>query len=449
MDVTVFRCGHPRTPGNSLGNGANAAPICKICAKARRAKQPKKKKKRPDRCGRGHEYTPENTLLTASGNRNCKICWSLKRKAMRIEKPKKAAKTQRTRCPAGHELTGWNAQRVGNRICCRTCRNVNQTARQRAKRLGLSYEYKIKLFGTTPEEKIAIYRQPPDENGCRLWTGPMTKKIGGRPHLQTRTFEGGKAVNGCAFSLARVWEEGSGRKLPPRHVVVMTCPGGNRCTTYEHMKVEPWKEWIREDENMKRGVAELRLRRGRDRERYVEAVQRHESGIRGRLQKKFGSVITSHIEDIMQHVRVSAFLAWARDRTEILNVRSFLLTTAIRRATDVLRHLKSRRTTSLEEMMEENEFDGAVEWSQFKDEDKNDPAIFWELVEEEEMQRAEFSKRLRLVPPKARALLRLQHTYGLSQRELAQAANISENTVEQHLGKARRRIRAGQEPDGA
>jgi RNA polymerase sigma factor (sigma-70 family) len=432
--METFNCGHPRTPENSRGNGKGKPRICKECQQARRAKLPKKKKPRPKVCGRGHVYTPETTIITASGSRNCRICWSLKLKAMRVERAPKKPKVPRTRCRIGHELKGDNAWRLKDgRVVCRACKYRYQNERNRLKRLNLPYEYKLKMFGAPVEEKIRAYRQKPDENGCRLWTGPVDQ--GGRPHLQGRV-DGKHAV---VFTLARLWEQESGRKLPENHVVDMPCPGGVRCTTYEHMRVIPWVKLVNTAENKAATALSNRMKRASDRAKYVERGSEYVPDLRKMLIHKFGQRVTPYIEDIVQEALVGAYLHWARDRKEIANLKAFLMTAARNRASD-LTH-RRRETQSLDDLLDNGGEIGALGSALtllLRAADDADPAVWWELREDEAAERAYVAARLKKMSPAVRAVIRLKYEHDLSQAEIAQARGISINTVEQQLTRGHR-----------
>ena len=101
-------------------------------------------------CGRGHEFTEENTLYTKRGNRMCRECRNAA--ARRRYAEKREPKTNRTHCSRGHELVHPNL-RLGQlpRKDCRSCHNAHSYAghhdmKDRIQELADSY-YK-KYMGT-------------------------------------------------------------------------------------------------------------------------------------------------------------------------------------------------------------------------------------------------------------------------------------------------------------
>lgn len=79
---------------------------------------------RKTHCKRGHEFTSDNTLVTALGNRNCKIC----RNHTQKQRPRKPnPRSIRTHCPKGHPYAGDNLiiikskTRPGINRQCRAC----------------------------------------------------------------------------------------------------------------------------------------------------------------------------------------------------------------------------------------------------------------------------------------------------------------------------------------
>jgi hypothetical protein len=97
----------------------------------------RRKRRRPDlskrgtHCAKGlHEFTPENTYLRPTGERQCRECTRIRRSAQAAIKPPKAPKPQPTHCRRNHE---WRPETTyvdptGRRIC-RLCRQ--ETARDR------------------------------------------------------------------------------------------------------------------------------------------------------------------------------------------------------------------------------------------------------------------------------------------------------------------------------
>ncbi|MFE6412644.1 HNH endonuclease signature motif containing protein [Streptomyces sp. NPDC057837] len=77
-DRTHCPQGHPYDDANTLVR--NGRRHCRACARARaRKNRAKAAAQRPPRslrthCGKGHEYTPDNTRPTSDGGRKCRAC---------------------------------------------------------------------------------------------------------------------------------------------------------------------------------------------------------------------------------------------------------------------------------------------------------------------------------------------------------------------------------------
>lgn len=88
----------------------------------------------PDSCLRGHPYTPENTYLTTSGGRECRVCRNARARTTRApsEHP---SNSEKTHCPRGHPYDSENTVRSnrGHREC-RKCRTEYMRLYMRARR---------------------------------------------------------------------------------------------------------------------------------------------------------------------------------------------------------------------------------------------------------------------------------------------------------------------------
>lgn len=81
-------------------------------------------------CGRGHEYTTENTFLGSKGERNCRTCYKAARAAWLARQPPTGPHNKfKTHCPQGHEYTPDNTyvNPKGSREC-RTCARARHSA---------------------------------------------------------------------------------------------------------------------------------------------------------------------------------------------------------------------------------------------------------------------------------------------------------------------------------
>jgi len=81
-------------------------------------------------CHRGHEFTPENTLMRADGKwRSCRACVTETRKALKLKRNPGGITlllpSMRTHCPKGHAYDETNTYRSpkGHRFCRQCCRD--------------------------------------------------------------------------------------------------------------------------------------------------------------------------------------------------------------------------------------------------------------------------------------------------------------------------------------
>jgi hypothetical protein len=83
---------------------------------------------RKTHCKRGHEFTSENTRVTANGNRVCRACQREGMRFLREELPRVGMKNNngnalKTHCKYGHPLEGDNLMVLPKQRRCRTCHN--------------------------------------------------------------------------------------------------------------------------------------------------------------------------------------------------------------------------------------------------------------------------------------------------------------------------------------
>lgn len=77
---------------------------------------------RKTNCHRGHEFTPENTMITRGG-RTCRTCNRARFTEWQRKQPKKGnARSRRTHCPSGHPYDDANTYHYRGRRECRACR---------------------------------------------------------------------------------------------------------------------------------------------------------------------------------------------------------------------------------------------------------------------------------------------------------------------------------------
>jgi RNA polymerase sigma factor (sigma-70 family) len=115
-------------------------------------------------------------------------------------------------------------------------------------------------------------------------------------------------------------------------------------------------------------------------------------------------------------------------------MRAFMTTVAMHKASDLAAHHHYSKSFSLEQGLEE----GLPQLIELFC-DPRDP--LQELIELEENRREEtiLFGRVRVAPQRARRAIRL-YMQGFSQKEIGLTLGISENTVEQHLWRGRRKV---------
>ncbi|MGC4081698.1 MAG: RNA polymerase sigma factor [Vicinamibacterales bacterium] len=147
---------------------------------------------------------------------------------------------------------------------------------------------------------------------------------------------------------------------------------------------------------------------------FKEEVQPHERDLRSYLQRRFPSL--SEVDDVVQdsYIRILR----ARFQGNLRSARSYLFKVAHNLACDLFRH---RQVVTMEPLADHtsttfaSEADGA----------------------ESAMLRQELdflTAALQEVPQRSREVLILRRIHGLSHKEIAAQLNISEHTVEKHVG---------------
>lgn len=136
------RCvnGHPYDAENTYIRPKSGNRDCRACIKVRVAAQkarnrakvkltkvkpvrPTPPPRRATHCPSGHEYTENNTRLSAIGRRICRAC-----------EPLNAARQRVSECPKGHSLDAENTYVSSGRRGCRECRREVTRRWRRAKR---------------------------------------------------------------------------------------------------------------------------------------------------------------------------------------------------------------------------------------------------------------------------------------------------------------------------
>jgi RNA polymerase sigma factor (sigma-70 family) len=430
-----FKCGHPRTIENTRKTESGKA-SCIACHPG-----PKKSEK----CQlKGHPLTPDNVRLDGGGRRVCLKCESIRRAKKRGRRIIKSAPIDlKLFCKGGHKRTPENTQydENGNPVRCRECTNARTAQRNRAARLGLEFRVKH-TQGMSLAEKIEHYSEPPDENGCRIWNGPTNK---GKPWMDIEQPGGTRKRMGIQRYL---YEQLHGMPIPDSHVSFAAC-GHIACVTPTCIRIEERSKYLKRPDIMTKIKRSKRLARGRGRDKYVLPALKYIPKIRQTLTYRYSRTAPGDIEDILQEVLLKFYLAGAEERDSyerVENFEAFVMTVAINTATDWFRLQRNQLGTmvSLDEHIQTHGGSStnppATRLERLPAPASADPSREWEEIEREEREHRRLLWRLRSIPPRARQAFKLQIFEDLSQKELATALGISENTVEQHLVKARRSV---------
>ena len=165
-----------------------------------------------------------------------------------------------------------------------------------------------------------------------------------------------------------------------------------------------------------------RARMSRAEDRYLVASLEYEGVLRACLHRYARNA--ADVDELLQETWAHLLAAGnAADREEIRSIRAFALTVARNVALSWLRH---RRVVPIElvadlEALELFDERGQVDEIVNSHQELN---LLTEAVES--------------LPARCRQVFTLRKVYGLSQKEIAAALKISENTVEQHLAKGMR-----------
>jgi RNA polymerase sigma factor (sigma-70 family) len=154
---------------------------------------------------------------------------------------------------------------------------------------------------------------------------------------------------------------------------------------------------------------------------FVQEVLPHERGLRRYLGRFFAQ--PSDVADVMQDTFARLVVLGPCERGRIRSVRAFLLRTARNVALDRLRR---QRIVSLEVIAELDE-ECVVDES---------PGAYEEINSRQEL--ALLSRALAGLPDRCRQVLTLRKVFGVSQRDIAERLQISENTVEKHIANGMR-----------
>jgi RNA polymerase sigma factor (sigma-70 family) len=430
---TTFGCGHEVTVENSLwkSKGPKWVLGCRECNKLRGKRKYDERAARGARqlrpkCRFGHEYPPD--LIPEPGkNRTCPTCQGIRdaKRSARERSAEFAKKHDKGRCgTCGLQFDKKNP--TTQKPYCSRCQRRRVKQWHDRKRLNIPTVVSFTRYASTKEKIVG--ESELDADGCRLWNGFM----------QNGTLPKVACVENRRFRSVRVvlWEMREGAPPPEGHNVLPKC-GKHRCISEDCFMLKPWIEVIHSNIDAARKTRQLALP-GRD--RYVTAALKHLAAVRIMLRRKFANLARFH-EDIIQELLLRMYLQWARKRVEIKNLKQFMMTMTVRITVDVARYHKTRREVPLLLSVGGGGGDGDGEESEELDPpapETSDPEVLFQQLERQYAERAAIVQRLKLVPRRARQAFRLQVLEDLSQKEIAVALKISENTVEQHLTKARK-----------
>ena len=156
---------------------------------------------------------------------------------------------------------------------------------------------------------------------------------------------------------------------------------------------------------------------------FAEEVQPHEPMLRAWLRTRFPSLTDT--DDLVQESY--ARLLRAREKGPVKNTKSYLFTTALNAALDLIRR---KKVVSFEHVAE-TERSSVLE-------DRPDAGEAASRTEELEILR----EALQALPARCRQVFTLRKLYGLTHREIAEQLGLSEKTVEEQINRAMRRCAA-------
>lgn len=152
---------------------------------------------------------------------------------------------------------------------------------------------------------------------------------------------------------------------------------------------------------------------------YLLRALEHENVLRACLYRITRNA--ADVEELLQETYARLLTAGATERPEPRSMRAFALTIARNVALDWLRH---RQVVPIEPLAD------LAEWDVMDEGEQVDEIV---NTHQELMLLREAVSRL---PTRCREVFTLRRVYGLAQKEIAAELNISEHTVERHLGRA-------------
>jgi RNA polymerase sigma factor (sigma-70 family) len=443
---TTFGCGHAVTVENSLWKTKAPKWVlgCRTCNANRlrnRYHDQRAQGLNPSQtkeCRFGHPYPPGLQVQPGHKARRCPTCVKI-RNALKTERERNRSVVTRPQVKGRCRTCGRPFDKVfpgTQRPYCSHCQSNRTAEWNRRKRLNMPTRVHVIPAGISQDldALIAHYSLPPDEDGCILWDGPTRS---GTPAIDWYDKEARRTRRKNVRPY--LWEKLHG-PIPNGYRAAPGCTK-RRCITPECLELVRYVDQVLSEDAVGRAKMTRQLRTLRGRDRYVTPALALIPKVRLMLKHRFQNLYSSH-EDIIQEVLLRLYLAWTKKRTVIQDLDKAIGTIALRVAIDWGR----RKYLRMEKPLIIDSYDNDDELVEL---DPPAPAIadplnWFQEAEREYVRRQYLLTRLKLVPPKARKAIRLQLLEGLSQQEIAAAMRVSENTVEQHLTKARRLMLAPQ-----
>lgn len=430
-----FPCGHSKAEHGKLYGKKQPHLMCQICNKARSIKYQRENRQPKTHCHKGHELTGDNVL--ARGKRRFCV------KCLAERSAKYSRKFSVTRvdprglnlCKRGHKRTPENIYiSPDGHEHCRKCVAAGQKRRNFAKQHNLEYEYKIAPRHLTFEERIVFYSH--EEGECLIWHG--TFNTNGRPDLAY-----GKIKH---LAVQRyLWQQMNPGNIGPDMVIQNSCQR-KECIRKEHLRLIPRAEMARNPASHEKARRARRRSIGSTRLQMLIPALEFLPKIRSSLTRRYAHVAQRDVDDIIQEILVDLYLAGADGKkpSDYDSLEAIVMTIANNAAIDWFR-LNRNQTVVMDSLNEvssrhRSDLDRREKQDFLVADEQADPAVWWEEAEMEQVKRRRLLGRLRLASPRARKAFRLQLEHDFSQQEISASMGISENTVEQHLQKARKLI---------
>jgi RNA polymerase sigma factor (sigma-70 family) len=285
------------------------------------------------------------------------------------------------------------------------------------------------MKSTSPDELLKKYSVQ-RANGCVNWIGKRYAKHK-RPTLFHESFPlGRKSVR------AFVYERKTGHPIPKNVTLITSCMN-DACIAGAHLLEVPRRARGVSRQLTAEQATQLRCA---DPKEFLEAAFAFKAALEKSLHRKGADRIA---DDVIQDVMLRAFIFWNSGK-EISDLKSFLVTSVRRISIDYWR--KEERAaaiplTAVFESTDEESSEPVGLWNE-------DPAFIAEYEEEYERQTKILSERKAMMGKRTREAFEYR-ALGMSQQEISDRMEISENTVEGHLRQAYATVRSQKtEPQG-